>query len=88
MSGLRCMPSDRKQGANQPQVGSRPRTSVPIDVNVTTPYPTELSGTADLLSVWTGSYTRWKQRAARFYRMTSYLQTEQELASIESLLKV
>jgi len=37
MSGLRCMPSDRKQGANQPHVGSKPRTSVPVDISVTAP---------------------------------------------------
>jgi len=37
ISGLKCRPSGRKRGEHQPQVGSRSRTSVPIEVNVTTP---------------------------------------------------
>ncbi len=37
ISNLTCKPSGRKRSENESQVGSRPRTSVPIDVNVTTP---------------------------------------------------
>jgi len=37
MSNLTCKPGGRKQSDNKSHVGSRPRTSVPIDVTVTTP---------------------------------------------------